>query len=272
MAFLSRFDTPAARAHVKGAHRDRATVSGAPCRASPTSRARAAGPSGRRGRGADGLPGCPAGAPARDNPAQPGRVACRDRAQRRPSLAAAAPEIGTTRGVCSARGVGDARDSRGAREPAERAGGGRAVPGCARPLVRRDGGADGHVGERRDDAPAPRPAAAPSEARCFGRRCRVVAMVEAGRRAAGGGREGRSCSRRRRGSRDRRVRRCWTSPTGRRSDRDRHHVRASDALWKPDGGNRADARGRARARLSSSSFEDDRRLKGERGPRIDARF
>jgi RNA polymerase sigma-70 factor (ECF subfamily) len=108
-----------------------------------------------------------------------------------------------------------------------------------------------------DDAPAPRPAAAPADARCHWSQCRVVAVVEAGRHAADGGREGRSCNRRCRRSRDRRVRRCRTRRWGGRSDRDGHDVRASEALWN---------------RLSWSSLQDDRPLEGKRRPRVDAKL
>ncbi len=229
---------------LRRADRDRAAVSRTPRRAGATRRARVARPCRCGGRRADGVPRCPARPRTRHDPAQPARLARRDRAQRRPPPPATAPERGTARGVRSAGGVECARDPRGTRELAEGATRGRGVPGCARPFIRRDGGGDGQVGQRGDDALAPRPEAAPPDARCHGRRFRVVALAEAVRHAAGGGCEGHSRSRRRRRSRDHRCRGC----AGDRSDRGGHgSCRAGDPLWKRDGGSRADAWQRARA-------------------------
>src|SRR6202007_2793220 len=115
--------------------------------------------------------------------AESARVACRDRAQRRPPAPATAPQRGAARGVRGAGSVADVRDALAARDPAEGAAGGRAVPGCARTLLRRDGGAHGNVGECRDDAPPPRAAAPPSDACRHGRWAWVLAMAEAGRHA-----------------------------------------------------------------------------------------
>ena len=119
--------------------------------------------------------------------------------------------------------------SGGAHESAVGAAGGRAVPRRARPLLWRDGGADGHVGERRDDAPASRAAAASSDARRHRRRSRLLAVVEAGRDLTGSRGKRRRRGRCRRRSHDRRDRRRRTRRPSRRS----HQDQTRRLRWRP---------------------------------------